>query len=403
MKNKILLFEPLATGEAGHGLDNLIEDAKVFKKNYKILAFVNKNFNNNVDIPSYINILKICDTDKKNKLLNILYFIKNIIFFIIFLIEKKKIILFTKALVKNFLTFPEYFFSSYKQYFNSSLNQNDQIIIESCRDKDIELFYFFSCLQKDFPKIHIKVRYPPKKKKVKNFFFYAKKFRKKLADRFNIYTEIENINNIIQKDLEFKIKHFTQPYTFYSRSNLSKNVTLGFLGESRNEKGFNELPKLLSNIYENNYDINFIVQISNNIYPNTIENRKKIIELSNKYNKIKILYGYLDFSGWRSALKQIDIMPILYEKYYRDNIASGLFYSCISHEIPMVIPKDSMAMKKFLKYSCYLESENFDNYIKDILYLKKNYNSFLIESKKQALHYKKIIENQDDLINAINK
>jgi hypothetical protein len=178
---------------------------------------------------------------------------------------------------------------------------------------------------------------------------------------------------------------------------------LGFLGESRNEKGFNELPKLLSNIYENNYDINFIVQISNNIYPNTIENRKKIIELSNKYNKIKILYGYLDFSGWRSALKQIDIMPILYEKYYRDNIASGLFYSCISHEIPMVIPKDSMAMKKFLKYSCYLESENFDNYIKDILYLKKNYNSFLIESKKQALHYKKIIENQDDLINAINK
>ena len=69
----------------------------------------------------------------------------------------------------------------------------------------------------------------------------------------------------------------------------------------------------------------------------------------------------------------------------------------------MVIPKDSMALKKFLKYSCYIESENFDNYIKDILHLKKNYNSFLIESKKQALYYKKIIENQDDLIKAINK
>jgi len=34
MKNKILLFEPLATGEAGHGLDCLLEDAEIFKKNY---------------------------------------------------------------------------------------------------------------------------------------------------------------------------------------------------------------------------------------------------------------------------------------------------------------------------------------------------------------------------------
>jgi glycosyltransferase involved in cell wall biosynthesis len=403
MKNKLLLFEPLAAGDAGHGLDNLLEDAEVFKKNYKIIAFVNKNFNKNIITPTFVELFKICETDNKCRMFNLLPFIKNFIFFIKFLIKKKKTLLFIKAFIKNFLTFPHYFFSCYMEYFNCHLNQNDQIIIESCRNKDIELFYFLSCLDTNFPALHIKVRYPPKKNKIKNFFFYSKKFKQKLTNKFNIYTENNNINNIIQKNLEFKIKNFTQPYTFYSRSNVNKILTLGFLGESRNEKGFNKLPELLSSIYKNNYDINFIIQISNNIYPETVDIRKKITELSKQYNKIKILNGYLDFSGWRDTLKKIDIMPILYDKDYAENIGSGLFYSCIAHEIPIIIPEGSQALKQNLKYQCYLEANNPDDYVNKILKLHKKYDSYLVEAKKQATYYKKILNDYDDLIKTLNK
>ena len=403
MKKKILLFEPLATGEAGHGLDCLLEDAEIFKENYKIIAFVNRNFDRNIITPTFVELFKICKTDNKEGLFNLLPFIKNFIFFIEFLIKEKKTLLFIKAFIKNFLTFPHYFFSCYKEYFNCYLNKTDQIVIESCRNKDIELFYFLSCLDKNFPKLHIKVKYPPKKKKLKNFFFYAKKFKEKLADRFNIYTEIDSINNIIQKNLKFKIKNYTQPYACYSRRKVNKILTLGFLGESRNQKGFNKLPELLSNIYKNNYEINFIIQISNNIYPETVDSRKKILELSKQYNKIKILNGYLDFSKWRDILKKIDIMPFLYDKYYVDNIGSGLFYACIAHEIPIIIPKDSQALKKFLRYQCYLEANNLDDYVNKILTLHEKYDSYLVEAKKQAAYYKRILNNYDDFINTINK
>ena len=77
MKNKLLLFEPLAAGEAGHGLDNLLEDAEVFKKNYKIIAFVNKNFNKNIITPTFIELFKICETNNKGRTFNLLPFIKN--------------------------------------------------------------------------------------------------------------------------------------------------------------------------------------------------------------------------------------------------------------------------------------------------------------------------------------
>ena len=51
---KILLFEPLGNGRVGHGIDNLIEDANLFKGKFSIFAFVNKNFDTNFKVPSFI-------------------------------------------------------------------------------------------------------------------------------------------------------------------------------------------------------------------------------------------------------------------------------------------------------------------------------------------------------------
>ena len=96
-------------------------------------------------------------------------------------------------------------------------------------------------------------------------------------------------------------------------------------------------------------------------------------------------------------------MPFLYDKYYVDNIGSGLFYACIAYEIPVIIPKDSLALKKFLKYQCYLEANNLDDYVNKILTLHEKYDSYLVEAKKQASYYKRILNNYDDFINTINK
>ena len=93
----------------------------------------------------------------------------------------------------------------------------------------------------------------------------------------------------------------------------------------------------------------------------------------------------------------------MYDKDYAENIGSGLLYSCIAHEIPIIIPEGSQALKKNLKYQCYLEANNADDYVNKILKLHKKYDSYLVEAKKQATYYKKILNDYDDLIKTLNK
>ena len=266
-------------------------------------------------------------------------------------------------------------------------------------------FFFFCSLEEKIPNIHIKLRYPPKKKRLKNFFFYANKIikLKNTNNKFFIYSEIINIKNIIESEKMLKSDIAIPIYNFYNRkiiSNSNKQFTLGFLGESRNEKGFSQLPFLLEEIYKKKNDFKFIIQLSDTIYPETEHARNTIINLAKYNKKIIIHHGFLNFLNWRRFLKKIDIMPIIYQKSYTDSVASGLFYSCISNEIPMIIPKNTLYMKNLLSYKGFHEAETMHEYAEQLYKISNNYKYYLKEMKKESKNYKNLLK-YDSLISRI--
>jgi hypothetical protein len=395
---KILLFEPLGNGRVGHGIDNLIEDANLFKEKFSIFAFVNKNFDTNFKVPSFIKLIKTCEFKKKS-------YLKSLFFYLRYFIKEEKLIFFFIAIIRNWFSIPNYFLSFYLKYKQFSFNENDLIVLESARDKDIELFYFIFLLEKKIPSLHIKVRYPPKKKKLKNFFYYSHKLHnnKLLNKKFFLYTEIKSNTLIIKKFLKINVFKYEQPYKFFSRKYLAKKeYTLGFLGESRNEKGFDKLPELIKKIQSvKNINFKFIIQISKNIYQNTIDAREEIMKLSKNNENIKIFVGHLSYLKWRNLLKKIDIMPILYNSDYFNSQGSGILNSSLSHEIPVIIPSDSKFLKKNLKFKCFCEAKNIDEYVEKCILVSENYKKYLSNSKKQSKYLKKILFKKDSFIKNI--
>lgn len=406
---KIVFLEPEVKSGVGHHLDNLIQDAYFLKKNKKIIGVLNKEFKKkNLFVPKFITLEPIIVTLNSNQLENIkifFYFIKKFIFFLYYFKKKNKLFIFLKTCIINYFSVPIYFFSFYERFKKINLDEKDHLLVQSCRPKDIELIFFLCSLEEKIPNIHIKLRYPPKKKKLKNFFFYAKKIvkLKNTNNKFFIYSEIINIKNIIESEKILKSDIAIPIYNFYNRkiiSNSNKQFTLGFLGESRNEKGFSLLPFLLEQIYKKNNNFKFIIQLSDTIYPGTEHARNTIINLAKYNKKIIIHHGFLNFLNWRRFLKKIDIMPIIYQKSYTDSVASGLFYSCISNEIPMVIPKNTLYMKNLLSYKGFHEAETMNEYAEQLYKISNNYKYYLKEMKKESKNYKNFLK-YDSLISRI--
>lgn len=409
---KIIFFEPEVKSGVGHHLDNLIQDAYFLQKNKKIIGVLNKEFKKkNLFIPKFIELIPIIITLNNNLLINIkyfFYFVKKLIFFLYYFKKKNKLFIFLKTCILNYFSIPIYFFSFYEKFKQINLNEKDHLLIQSCRPKDIELIFFLCSVETNIPNIHIKLHYPPKKKKLKNFFFYANKIIKlsNTINKFFIYSSFINIKNIVESDKKLTCEISTPIYDSYNRKNIisnsNKELTLGFLGASRNEKGFNKLPDLLSEIYKKKSNFKFIIQLSNTIYPDTEKTRKLIIDLAKNNKKIIIHHGYLDFLNWRKLLKKINIIPIIYNKSYTDSVASGLFYSCVSNEIPMVIPKKTLFMKNLLFFKGFLEAETINEYSEQLYKIYYNYKYYLKEMKKESRNYK-ILLKQDPLLNRINK
>jgi len=407
MKNKILFFEPETSDQLlGHHLDTMIETS-IFLKNKKneIIWFLNKKFNKeNYYIPSYIKVQNVIETAKR-KFLSIksIFVIVNIsiknlfyyFFFLFYFLLKGKIVLLIKAIACNYFTFPKYFPSFYFNYKDLNMLENDNIVIPSTRDNDIELFYFLYILEKKIPNLHFKILYPPKESKIKNFFFYLRKIDtlKEINNKFHFYSEVNYTKKIIKKKLNIKINNFSHAFSFSEKRYNKKNITIGFLGAATIEKGFIKLPDLILKLKNKLKNLKFIIQITD--INRTVEDAaKKIINIAKKDNRIKIIHNYQDYKSYRSLLKKINIMPLMYEPGYFKKRGSGIFFSCITNEIPMIIPKNCTLWKSFLnkKYKNFQEASNLNEFYKGIVYMSNNYKYFLNQAKKQSLNYKQILK-----------
>ena len=292
---------------------------------------------------------------------------------------------------------PRYFNSFYWKYNILKFSKKDHIFFQTARRKDIALINFLIKIDKNHPKFHIRVMLPPKNK-FKGFFYYLREIDKQLlSNRAFIYLFSDStyklfIENSLSKKGIFKSNI---PWSFYDRNKKNKNYVIGFVGNARKARGFHLLPKIIQNLEKKNKTFKYIIQFSN-ISPDMISIKQKLIKLSNVNKKIKIIEKYCNYKEFRNILKKIDIMPIIHKAEEINAITSGTMYSCLSHQIPIVIPKGTRFMNKILKYNSFEKAKNINDFANKILKISKNYNYYLRNVKLNSIILKKTLK-QDPL------
>ncbi len=375
---------------------------------------MNKNFKaENIQLPKFCNIKKIISSNrfkrKENKFFylieEIFFLFKNffdIIYFVFFFFKnKRKLFYFLKCLFLNSFIVPRYFKSFYLDFIKLNFNYNDDIIFQSCRRKDMALIFFLYNLEKEqLPKIHIRIFHLPKKR-FKDFNFYLDKIKETIEKRVFIYTEEGYKKKFLIRELgKDNLIHSTKPiFSFYNRKLDLTNHTIGFVGEARINKGFNEIPKFIEIINKHRKNINFIIQFSN-LDNYTHETANLLHELSLKYKNIQIINKYCDYNEYRSILKKITIMPLPYD-LKQIKIGSGVLYSCVSHEIIPIIPKNCDYLKEILSSNSYLEASDIDCFADNSLIIIKDYKNYLTNAKNSSKNLLRSIEN-DFLINNVS-
>ncbi|MDA9193548.1 hypothetical protein N9O35_03325, partial [Candidatus Pelagibacter ubique] len=231
------------------------------------------------------------------------------------------------------------------------------------------------------------------KKRFKDFYFYFDKIKNNIKKNIFLYTEEGKKKKILTAKLGSEnFACVTKPiFSFYNRRVVSKNHTIGFVGEARTNKGFNEIPKFIKTINEYDKNVNFIIQFSN-FDDHTRKTVNFLKTLSLKYKNIKIINKYCDYVEYRKILQKITIMPLLYD-LEQIRLGSGVLYSCVSHEIIPIIPNNSDYLKEILSPNSFLEANNIDSFATNTLAIIKNYEFFLSSAKKSSEKLSQSIKN----------
>ncbi len=404
MKKKLVLVETEMKSPKGHYLDNLIETTKLFEKKFHVSWIVNNEYKNkNTFVPKNVNIYKSISGNKyKRKDEKILYLFEElflifinffqILYFSLFFLLKGNFLNFWEALVANFFIIPRYFYSFHKKYINLNLTENDHVFFQTARRKDIELVYFLTMIDNNHPKFHIRVFLPPKKK-FRGFFYYLKLLDQNLINKkVFIYVFSQSILTRLLKNTISKKGIYLSyiPWSFYERKYNKKMHVIGYAGNARHTRGFHLLPKLIRMVNKNK-SFKFLIQFSN-ISKDLIYIRNDLLKLSKQFENIRIIEKYCDYYEFRSILKKIDIMPIL-NTAEEINKSSGTMYSCLTHEIPCVVPYGISFMKTINTYQSYEKAKNLNQYSKNIIKISNNYKFYLNNIKRNSKILKNILTN----------
>jgi len=411
-RKRLILVETEMKSPKGHFLDCLIETTKLFEKKFELSWFINKKFySNGAYIPKKVKIYKIINGNyferKKNKFLYILNLILNLLinilqifFFTLYFLYYRKFFTFFKVLVINYFIIPKYFYSFYWSYKKLNLTSNDHIFFQSARRNDLSLINFIIKLDINHPKFHIRVFLPPKKR-FRGFFYFLNKLSKQLiSGKVFVYLFGKNTFNYFLQNCSTKknICISNLPWTFYNRKNKQKDYTIGFLGNARQSRGFEILPNIIESIENKSKKFNFLIHFSD------IENelksvKNKLYNLAKTNKRIKIIEEYSDYYRFRKILQKIDIMPIIHNSSELNKITSGTMYSCITHQIPIVIPKGTNFKKELLKHKSYEKANNIDEFTDKLIKISNNYKLYLNNAKKNSnilklkLHNDPLIKN----------
>jgi hypothetical protein len=199
---------------------------------------------------------------------------------------------------------------------------------------------------------------------------------------------------------KYLVNTVTPIFSFYKRSQTNPTVTIGFVGQARKDKGFHLLPELILKLENKKINLNYLIQFTS-AGKDTEVHKNHLLSIAKDNSRFKIINKYLDFKEYRNILSQIDIMPMLYDVNHLTMGNSGVIYSCISHEVSLVIPNDCSHLKKFLIFKSYEQARDLDEYVEKIIFMKNNFSLYLGEAKKLSLDLKNTIKNSSLVRNIV--
>ena len=417
MKNKLLLLETEMVGPGGHYLDNVIESYYYFRNNLQIQCLLNKKFNpQGTFIPSELQLIKILNSNifkkEKNKFLylsfEIFSLLKRFIFTILlipFFLFHKNFKNYLNAIISNNFIIPKYFTEIFFFLKKNKYSKNDHIFFQTTRNKHIALANFIARIDENLPNIHLRILYTPSsKKKFTGFYYYLNQIKPYLSNKkISLYSLTDKNIKIFNEKINSKIGIFKTniPWVFYNREKKDNSITVGYMGDARESRGFNLLPNLINKLIDKNENLNFLIQFSKTSSNSTSITSENLFKMAENNPKIKILKTYLDYADFRNTLQKIDIMPILHNNEEINNGNPSTIYSSITHEIPMVLPQNLNYMKEVMVYKSFEIADNLDGVVTQTLKIANDYNSYLNAAKINSKLLFEIFEN-DPLKKNIN-
>ena len=146
--------------------------------------------------------------------------------FIFYFLYKRKIINYLTALLSNNFLLPKYFLEIYFYLKKNNFNSSDNIFFQTARNNDMSLANFLTRIDKNIPKIHLRVLHTPSDKKgIGGFYFYLNKIQNFLKTKriFLYVLTKKNFNLFQQKKGDDSGLYVTNiPWVFFKRS-LPKN------------------------------------------------------------------------------------------------------------------------------------------------------------------------------------
>ena len=417
MKNKLLLLETEMVGPGGHYLDNVIESYYYFRNNLQIQCLLNKKFNpQGTFIPSELQLIKIINSNifkkEKNKflylLIEIFSLLKRFIFTILlipFFLFHKNFKNYLNAIISNKFIIPKYFTEVFFFLKKNKYSKNDHIFFQTTRNKHIALANFIARIDDNLPNIHLRILYTPSsKKKFTGFYYYLNQIKPYLLNKkISLYSLTDKNIKIFNDKINSKIGIFKTniPWVFFNREKKDNSITVGYMGDARESRGFNLLPDLINKLIDKNENLNFLIQFSKTSSNSTSITSENLFKMAENNPKIKILKTYLDYADFRNTLQKIDIMPILHNNEEINNGNPSTIYSSITHEIPMVLPQNLNYMKEVMVNKSFEIADNLDGVVTQTLKIANDYNSYLNAAKINSKLLFKIFEN-DPLKKNIN-
>ncbi len=397
MKNKLLLLETEMVGPGGHYLDNVIESFFYFKQNLNIQCLLNQKFNpHGTFIPDDLKIIKILKSNifkkEQNKFFYLLFeifsVIKRIILTILlipFFIFHKNITNYINAVISNKFIIPKYFTEIFFFLKKNKYSNNDHIFFQTTRNKHIALANFLIRLDNNLPNIHLRILYTPSfKKKFTGFYYYLNQIKPfLLSKKIFLYSLTDKNIKIFNKKLDSNVGIFKTniPWVFHKRIKEDSSITIGYMGDARESRGFNLLPDLINRLSDKNKNLNFLIQFAKTSTKSTIITSNKLFMMAENNPKIKILKTYLDYADFRNTLQKIDIMPILHNNEEVNNGNPSTIYSSITHEIPMILPQKLNYMREIMVHKSFEIADTLDDVVSKTLMIANDYNKYLDAAK----------------------